>query len=129
MRYSLIAVGIVLSLMCFTAPVQAQGRFFTGSLSLETPFGISPDRPQDHDVQVLGDLKLHNFLPHTNLFTNGQYQFVGRYPFNKENHFTVGAEYQLTKNLVPYLYFEGWPNLNDNRLMAGLKYSFISPKF
>ena len=129
MRYSLIAVGIVLSLLCFTAPVHAQDRFVTGSLSLETPFGISPDRPQDHDVQVLGELKLHGFLPHVNLFTNGQLQWVKGFPYDKENHFTVGAEYELTHSLTPYVYFERWPGINDNRLMAGLRYNFISPKF
>ncbi len=121
--------ALTVSLLTVTTPAHAADRFFDGSLSLEGPVGINPDRPQDHSGMVLGALKLHNLFPHVNLFTAGQIQLNSGLPFTKENKACVGLELETKSGFVPYVYFQRWYDINDNRLVAGIRYGFKSAKF
>lgn len=129
MKIIAIIGGVILLSGLFTTRVMAADRFLTGSLAVETPFGISPDRPQDHSLMALGTLKLHNFLPNVNLFTAGQLQFRTGNPFDKENKALVGVEYVLPHGITPYVYYQRWYDINDNRLVAGVRLDFKSAKF
>lgn len=78
---------------------------------------------------VLGTLKLHNVVNHVNLFTAGQIQLNSGLPYSKENKALVGAEVELGHGFTPYIYYQRWYDINDNRLVAGLRFSFKSSKF
>lgn len=129
MRSLVIVVGVVLLIGSFTRNVFAADRFVTGSVSVETPVGQAPERPQDNSPSVLGDLKLHNVVPHLNLFADGQLQWKKGLPYSTENRARVGLEYELYAGVSLYGYGERRFDEDANRYMVGVKYQFRSPKF
>ena len=121
--------ALTLGVLTVTVPVQAKGMFVDGSIGGEFPVGQRPDRPQDSGPMLLGTLKLHNVMPHFNVYAIGQYQLRTNFPDIKENRFLIGCEYEFKYGFTVYGYGQRWTSVNDNRFVTGVKWNFKSSKF
>jgi len=129
MKLTAIISGVILLTGLFTTQVRAADRFVTGSISLETPVGLAPQKASENSPAAIFSLKLHQVVPHVNLFAGGTLNFHQETPFTDENKFQVGAEYELAYGFSLYGYYERRPDLDTNRYMAGVSWGFKSGKF
>lgn len=129
MKLTAIIGGVILLSGLFTSKVMAADRFVTGSISLETPVGMAPQKASENSPTALFSVKLHQVVPHVNLFAGGELNFHQELPFSTENKYRVGAEYELAYGFSLYGYYERRPDLDTNRYMAGVSWGFKSGKF
>lgn len=122
--------GLLLSGL-FTTQVMADtvfGQKLVGSLSIETPVGMTPSRLQDNTPTILGDLHITNLVGPVGAFVSGQIQTKKGFPYDSENLFRVGLEAPLGfSNLTVYSYFERRFDAPDNRFMVGCRWGFNVP--
>jgi hypothetical protein len=103
----------------------AAERTITGSIALETPVGMSPDRAAEDSPTVLGYLKLNNLFGPVGLFGGGKVQTRKGFPWDSENRAYVGLEAPVGNDgLTVYGYAERRFNVNANRFMVGARYNF-----
>lgn len=122
------ACAALLLVGLFSTTVMADpvlGHHLVGSLSIETPVGMTPDRPQDNTPSVLGDLHVTNLLGPVGVFFAGQIQTKKGLPYDRENKFRTGLELPLGySGLTVYTYFERRFDTADNRFMVGCRWGF-----
>jgi hypothetical protein len=88
---------------------------------------MNPDRPQDDSPQIKLNLNFKNFVGPFNLFGGGLIATRDGLPWCSENRFYAGLELPVgTQGLMAYSYFERRFNVNDNRVVAGVRYNFRS---
>jgi hypothetical protein len=125
MKHWLMALVAGLLFVSMVPQASANDREATGYIAVETPLG-SVDRPQDDSPMVLGRLTLNNFAGPFGLFVGGQVAFRKGLPWSTENKAIVGIEAPLAGGYTVYTFAERRFNLNDNRFVAGIRYSFGS---
>jgi hypothetical protein len=118
-------LAIALMMVGYCGAVQADDRVVTGSVGIETPVGMTPDRVQDDSPQVKLNITLKNFIGPFNLFGGGLVATRKGEPWSGENRFQAGLELPIgDQGLLAYSYFERRFNRNDNRVVAGVRYNF-----
>lgn len=127
MRLLLVMALTVLSLGFFCRPVHSDSRRAYGSLAIETPIGMTPDRPQDNTPTVLGDLHLTHLIGRIGFVTAGQIQTKSGLPFDRENKWRAGLEAPIGGGFTVYSYFERRFDVPANRYMVGAKWGFSTP--
>lgn len=125
MKHCLVALIAGLLFASVMPQASAEDREVTGYIALETPVG-SVDRPQDDSPMVLGRLTLNNLVGPFGLFIGGQVNFRKGLPWCSENKAIVGIEAPLAGGYTVYTFAERRFNVNDNRFVAGIRYSFGS---
>lgn len=102
------------------------GAYITGSVAFDTPVISRPDRTVDRSTAFHGCLQLHNAIGPLALNLGGDYQFRPGHAYLGENKFFLGIDAPLGGGLTPYLNFERRYDVNDNRVVAGVRWSFDS---
>lgn len=124
-------IGLILGLLTFfttTAMANAGDHQAIGSIGIETPIGMTPNRPQDNTPTVLGNLHLTHLLGPVGVYGAFQVQTKRGVPYQRENKFQVGVEAPLTSlgltGVTAYSYFERRFDTMDNRFMVGCRWGF-----
>jgi hypothetical protein len=123
MKHWLMALIAGVLLASVMPQARAEDRTTAGYLALETPLS-SPDRAQDNSPMVLGRLTFNNLVGPFGVFIGGQVNFRKGDPWCSENKAVVGIEAPLRSGFTVYTFGERRFNLNDNRIVAGIRYNF-----